>query len=71
LRHTFASWLVQTGVPLVKVKALLRHGSITTTEKYARLAPQDTRESVEKLAHHTTHSTENVVPLNHAGEKNA
>ncbi|MDE0977169.1 MAG: tyrosine-type recombinase/integrase [Arenicellales bacterium] len=39
LRHTFASWLVMDGVPLYEVSKLLRHASITMTEKYAHLAP--------------------------------
>lgn len=39
LRHTFASWLVQDGVPLREVQRLMGHKSITTTERYAHLAP--------------------------------
>lgn len=38
-RHTAASWLVQDGVPLYEVQALLRHESIATTQRYAHLAP--------------------------------
>jgi integrase len=38
-RHTAASWLVQDGVPLYDVKALLRHSSIQTTQRYSHLQP--------------------------------
>lgn len=39
MRHTAASWLVQDGVPLYDVQALLGHESSVTTERYAHLAP--------------------------------
>lgn len=37
LRHTYASWLVQDGVPLQEVQRLLGHASITQTQRYAHL----------------------------------
>jgi len=39
LRHTYASWLVQAGVPLADIQLVLGHASVTTTERYAHLGP--------------------------------
>lgn len=49
LRHTFASWLVQSGVPLPEVRDLLGHGSIKQTERYAHLAPGHLHKAVAVL----------------------
>lgn len=49
LRHTFASWLVMQGIDLYVVKELLRHSSVTVTEKYAHLAPSKTADAVQRL----------------------
>ena len=47
LRHTFASRLVQAGVPLQAVQELLGHATIEMTMRYAHLAPDDLRKAVE------------------------
>nr|MBS0022067.1 site-specific integrase [Gammaproteobacteria bacterium] len=49
LRHTCASWLVMRNVPLATVKAVLRHGSIVVTERYAHLAPESARGALALL----------------------
>ena len=49
LRHTFASHLVQAGIDLYRVKNLMGHSSITMTEIYAHLAPQDLKSAVRAL----------------------
>ena len=49
LRHTYASHLVQAGVPLYTVQKLLGHSSIKTTEIYAHLAPENLQDAVNKL----------------------
>lgn len=38
LRHTYASWLLQDGVPLAEVGQLLGHESPVTTQRYAWLS---------------------------------
>ena len=38
LRHTYASWLAQEGIPLTEIGRMLGHVSTQTTQKYAHLA---------------------------------
>lgn len=49
LRHTFASWLVSSGVQLTEVRDLLGHASVRETERYAHLAPDRLYQAVEQL----------------------
>jgi len=49
LRHTFISHLVMSGVDLVTVKELAGHADIKTTMRYAHLAPEHLRRSIERL----------------------
>ena len=49
LRHTCCSRLVQGGMPLVHVKEWMGHKSITTTMRYAHLAPKDLVQGVKLL----------------------
>lgn len=49
MRHTCASWLVMAGVPLGVVRDLLGHSSVTVTERYAHLAPDQIQNAVQRL----------------------
>lgn len=49
LRHTFASWLAQDGVPLFTIGALLGHTSDKTTRRYAHLCPQGLRAAAMRI----------------------
>jgi len=41
--------LVSSGAPLEEVRDLLAHASVTMTEKYAHLHPENVREAVRRL----------------------
>jgi integrase len=49
LRHTFASHLAMRGVPLPAIKELMGHATITTTMRYAHVAPSTLRAAIEML----------------------
>lgn len=49
LRHSFASHLVQRGVPLRAVQELMGHADIRTTMRYAHLAPATLRSAIDAL----------------------
>jgi integrase len=49
LRHTFATHLAMRGSPLNTVQALLGHSSITTTMRYAHVAPSTLRSAIDLL----------------------
>jgi len=51
LRHTFASWLIQSGVPIAEVQQYLGHTSDVMTRRYAHLAPaaKERRNALEVL----------------------
>ncbi len=49
LRHTYASWLVESGVSLYTVQKLLGHEDITMTQRYAHLSPDNLAGAVRIL----------------------
>ncbi len=47
LRHTYASWLVMSGVDLYTVQRLMGHSTIAMTERYSHLAPDYLKKAVK------------------------
>jgi len=50
LRHSFASYLVMSGVDLYTVSKLLGHSSVEVTQRYAHLSPKYKKMAVEVLS---------------------
>jgi integrase len=50
LRHTYASWLVQSGAPITAVRDLLGHSSLQPTGRYAHLGTADLQRAVGRIA---------------------
>jgi integrase len=67
LRHSFASWLVQRGVPLITVGRLLGHSSLTMTERYSHLAPDYFKQAVDTLEAVRKAESVKVVSLRGSG----
>ena len=55
LRHTAASLLVQSGVPLLDVGKFLGHSSPVVTWRYAHLAPESGRVAADVLSRSLGH----------------
>ena len=68
LRHSYASWSVMDGVPLVTVARLLGHTTTQMSERYSHLSPDHLKVAADKIsaAWATTEQTHNI---DHAGGK--
>ena len=69
LRHSFASNLVQQGVSLYKVKELLGHSSITTTEIYSHLNIDSLREAISVFDEQSSRSSLSLSPRSRLGNE--
>ena len=64
LRHSYASWLLQSETPLAEIQKLLGHASISTTMIYAHLEHEHLRSAAEKirLSTYTPNGPEHLTP---------
>ena len=63
LRRTFGSWLVQAGIGIERVSALLRHSNVSITARvYAHLRPTDLAEAAAVLDRPTPEFHATVTP---------
>lgn len=60
LRHEFASRLTEQGVPLVRVRDILGHASVTTTERYDTQLAERLQAAVQQLGAGTIKSVDIV-----------
>jgi site-specific recombinase XerD len=49
LRHTFATTLMKKNISIFKIKELMNHKNITTTEKYLHVVEEDLKDVVEQI----------------------
>lgn len=49
LRHTFASWLLQSGADLMHVRDFLGHSTVAVTQRYAHLQTKHLREALGRI----------------------
>ena len=67
LRHTYASWLIQAGVPLEEVGRLLGHISPVTTQRYAHLGATPSAAILAALSDPRATTKKNRQPRGLAG----
>lgn len=49
LRHTFASWLVESGVDIYTVQALMGHSDLKLTARYAHIGENSLRSAIQQI----------------------
>ncbi|HEX6215283.1 MAG TPA: site-specific integrase [Vicinamibacterales bacterium] len=54
LRHTMASWLIQSGADLLHIRDMLGHSSVKVTERYAHLKAKHLAKAVGRIGYTRT-----------------
>jgi integrase len=49
IRHTFASWAVQSGMDLFRLSRILGHSTTEMTQRYAHLATRDLHKAIREM----------------------
>ena len=49
-RHTFATWMLSEGVRIENIGKMLGQRSLRTTQRYAKVLPQDVYADFDKIA---------------------
>jgi len=64
LRHSFASQLAMAGVDLMRIQKLMRHKSITMTQRYAHLHPDSLQGATEIIGTQMVHKSLKILATN-------
>ncbi len=64
LRHTHASRLLESGADIYRVKELLGHASVTTTERYSHITADRLRSAIKNME---KMNLSNVIPIRKIG----
>ena len=62
LRHTFASWGLNGGLPLTVIGGLLSHSQPRTTQRYAHLSAEPLKAATEQVADALAGAMANAAP---------
>lgn len=65
LRHSFASLCAQSGVPLLQIKSLLNHASLTTTQRYAHLTNNDLQIASQAVSDAVSNALKGEIHVSH------
>jgi len=62
LRHTFASWAVQSGMDLYRLSRILGHTTTQMTQRYAHLATRDLHRAITEMETNLTTNSPETPP---------